>query len=100
MREYARALKPDGFLVASVASSGSYIFCNSNLLPDGSRVITNDPYGNRNGYRLYCFSDREEIAKYFSPTFSEFCFGFADNDYFGIPEKVFWVVCKKLENVT
>ena len=30
-----------------------------------------------------------------TPFFSGFSFGFADNDYYGIQERVFWVVCRK-----
>ena len=95
LKEYQRVLKPGGTLVASVASSNSYIFKGAETLSDGSMRIKSDPYGNRNGYRLFGFHSKEQISDYFTPYFSEFSFGFADNDYFGIEERVFWVVCKK-----
>lgn len=95
LAEYARVLKPDGFLVASVACASSYIFNEATALPDGSFRISADPYGNRNGYRLHAFSEQREIEDYFSRYFSNFSFGFADNDYYGISERVFWVVCRK-----
>jgi SAM-dependent methyltransferase len=95
MREYARVLKPGGFLVASVASRSSFIFENAVELPDGSLEITSDPYGNRNGYRLHAFRTRDDIRDYLTPTFSDFSFGFADNDYYGIAERLFWIVCRK-----
>lgn len=95
LAEYTRVLKPGGFLVASVACTSSYIFNEAAALPDGSFRISADPYGNRNGYRLHAFSERREIEDYFSRYFSNFSFGFADNDYYGISEQVFWVVCRK-----
>jgi SAM-dependent methyltransferase len=95
MREYARVLRKGGYLVASVASRDSYIFAGATALPDGSFVIRADPYGNRNGYRLHAFAKRDEIERYMAPRFSEFSFGFADNDYYGIEERVHWVVCRK-----
>lgn len=95
LAEYARVLKKGGYLVASVACRTSYIFRDAVELPDGSFIIGSDPYGNRNGYRLHAFSETREIEKYFSPSFSNFSFGFADNDYYGISERVFWVACKK-----
>lgn len=95
LAEYARVLKPGGWLVASVACSSSYIFRDAVPLEDGSYVIRADPYGNRDGYRLHAFADKESVRRYFSAWFCNFSFGFADNDYYGISERVFWVVCQK-----
>lgn len=95
LREYARVLRPGGQLVASVASRNSYVFQGSKTLPDGSYLIARDPYGNRNGYRLFAFGSEAEIKEYFSPYFTNFSFGFADNNYYGIEERVFWVVCTR-----
>lgn len=95
LTEYARTMKKGAWLIASVASRNSYIFQNAIALADGSLRVNADPYGNRNGYRLHAFSDKSEIESYFEPHFSNFSFGFADNDYYGVQERVFWVVCQK-----
>lgn len=95
LAEYARVLKQGGYLVASVACKTSYIFKDAVELGDGSLLIKSDPYGNRNGYRLQAFSEVGEIEKHFSRYFTNFSFGFADNDYYGISERVFWVVCQR-----
>jgi ubiquinone/menaquinone biosynthesis C-methylase UbiE len=95
LREYSRVLKKDGFLIASVANKSSYIFKDAKELPDGSMLVMNDPYNNRNGYRLHAFAATPDIKQYFSPLFKNFSFGSADNDYYGISERVFWVVCQK-----
>lgn len=96
LKEYSRVLKKDGFLIASVANRSSYIFDGAEELPDGSMLVINDPYNNRNGYRLHAFSDMPAIERYFSPLFKNFSFGSADNDFYGISERVFWVVCQKV----
>lgn len=95
LNEYSRVLKKGGFVVASVANRASYIFDGAAELSDGSLVVKNDPYNNRNGYRLHGFSTTAQIEKYFSPLFENFSFGSANNEYYGISEKVFWVVCQK-----
>lgn len=95
LHEYSRVLKKDGYLIASVANKSSYIFNNAQELEDGTLIIAKDPYNNRNGYRLQAFSSKEDIEAYFSPLFKNFSFGSADNDYYGITERVFWVVCQK-----
>ena len=79
------------------AASGraSYIFEGAEEHPDGSLTIAADPYGNRNGYRLQAFRNERDLEKYMAPFFSNFSFGSADNNYYGISERVFWVVCQE-----
>jgi ubiquinone/menaquinone biosynthesis C-methylase UbiE len=96
LREYARVLKKGGVLIASVADLNSFVFRNSERLSDGAMKITSDPYNNRNGYRLFGFSSSEEIEVYFGTFFKCFSHGHADNDYYGINEKVFWTTCEKI----
>ncbi|MGO9314984.1 MAG: class I SAM-dependent methyltransferase [Syntrophobacteraceae bacterium] len=95
LKEYSRVLRKDGFLIASVANKSSYIFDGAKELTDGSWLVMNDPYNNRNGYRLHAFATTLDIEQYFSPLFKNFSFGYADNDYYGIFERVFWIVCQK-----
>lgn len=95
LNEYARILKSGGYLVASVADSSSYIFDGAEQDKDGTYEIKNDPYGNRVGYRLRGFSDPDEVMESFSKHFENFSIGHANNDYYGINERVFWVVCQK-----
>ncbi|MBA3536046.1 MAG: class I SAM-dependent methyltransferase [Tatlockia sp.] len=95
LKEYSRVLKKEGYLIASVANKASYIFENAQELDDGTLIVAKDPYNNRNGYRLQAFSSKEDIETYFTPLFKNFSFGSADNDYYGISERVFWVVCQK-----
>jgi len=95
LREYARVLKRGGSLIASIAARSSYIFEGAVECPDGSFVIANDPYGNRNGYRLQAFGRECDIEECMSPFFGDFSFGFADNNYYGVSERVFWVVCER-----
>lgn len=95
LTEYARVLSPGGYLVASVADKSSYIFNHAEELSDGSFRISCDPYNNRVGYRLHAFGSTNEIEKYAGTLFTDFSFGSASNDYYGVHEKVFWIVCRK-----
>lgn len=95
LAEFSRVLKPGGWFVGSVPDAGSYIFDGGKKGEDGCIEITSDPYNARNGYRLKAFSSPEEIEEEFSQEFSDFSFAFAGNDYYGIYEKVHWVVCRK-----
>lgn len=95
LAEYARVMKPGGWLVASVANRSSYIFNDATELADGSFLIRRDPYRNRDGYRLHAFATASELETVFSRHFSNFSHGAAANDYFGISERLFWVVCQK-----
>lgn len=95
LTEYYRVLKPGGTLIASVAEKGSYIFDKADEQTDGTMRINNDPYSNRNGYRLHGFTLESEIENYFSKLFSNFSFGSSNNNYYGIDERAIWVVCEK-----
>ena len=95
LKEYHRVLKHGGILITSVADEGSYIFKNAEKLSDGTMMIKDDPYKNRSGYRLQGFSSESDIEEYFSKYFNKFSFGKSNNDYYGIREQVFWVVCEK-----
>lgn len=96
LAEYARVLKPGGRIIASVADSASFIFAGAERLPDGSYRVAHDHYGNRVGYRLHGFADRGELETYFSDFFRNFSIGSSNNDYYGIDERLFWVVCEKI----
>lgn len=96
MQEYSRVLRPGGWLIASVPDVRSYIFDDASKLPDGTYEITKDPYANRIGYRLHPFADIDGIRNALNPFYKNFCFASAYNNYFGVDEKVFWVVCENL----
>ncbi len=100
LEEYLRVLKPGGWLITSVAHRKSYIFNDAEELADGTMRITNDPYNNRNGYRLQGFASKNDIEKYFSEGFVNYSFGSANNNYFGVDERLFWVVCEKKEKTS
>jgi len=95
MNEYARVIKPKGWLVASMGRRSSFIFKDAIPLEDGTLRIQVDPYGNRVGYRLHAFTNKDEIESCLSPWFVNFSFGSAENDYYGINEPLFWVVCQR-----
>ena len=96
LKEYHRVLKPGGTLIASVADKKSYIFQDADDLSDGTSRINNDPYNNRNGYRLHGFSSESQIENYFSKYYEKFSFGHSNNNYYGIQERLFWLVCETL----
>ena len=95
LAEYKRILKLGGVLITSVADLNSYIFKDAEKMLDGTMRIKNDPYNNRNDYRLHGFSSKEKIENYFSTFFKNFSFGTAINNYYGVDERLFWLVCEK-----
>ncbi|MBE0515246.1 class I SAM-dependent methyltransferase [Sulfurimonas sp.] len=95
LNEISRVIKQGGVFITSLPNDNSYIFKDAVRQNDGSFLIQNDYYNNRNGYRLQSFESAEEIEKRIQDYFTNFSFGHAYNDYYGIDEKVFWVVCEK-----
>lgn len=93
LKEYNRVLKKKGVFITSVVHSESYILRGGINLEDGTTIVKNDPYNNRNGYRLQGFKSKNDIIKVFSPFFENFSFGQGHNNWYGIDENVWWLVC-------
>lgn len=95
LAEYSRVMKKGGILVASLVHADSYILQGGDKLLDGTTIVRHDPYNNRNGYRLHSFATIKEIKELFSDYFDSFSFGQGHNNWYGIDENVWWVVCTK-----
>ena len=93
--EIARVLKPGGTLVFSAPKSTSYILHDAIDLGDGHMQITNDPYGVRAGAILKKFDRESDIENALSPNFADFASGSCQNDFWGIEEHVWTVVCRR-----
>ena len=94
VNEIARVLKPAGQFVFSAPTASSYIMRGAEDLGDGHMRIANDPYGVRNGAILKKFDRESDIATALSPAFDEFSIGSCRNDFWGIEEHVWIVVCR------
>ena len=93
--EIARVLKPGGSFVFSAPIGTSYIMRGANDLGDGHMQVANDPYGVRNGTILKKFDRGSDIEAALSPTFEDFAIGSCRNDFWGVDEHVWIVVCCK-----
>ena len=95
LREYARVLKKDAYLIASVLDNKSFILKDGIKQADGTTIVTSDPYNNRNGYRLRGFDNTDEIIEVFDEFYYDFSFGKGHNNWYGIDENSWWCVCRK-----
>lgn len=93
--EIARVCKPGAGFVFSAPVGSSYIMRGARDTGGGLMEIQNDPYGVRNGYLLQKFDSEAEIVRALSPVFGDFAFGVCKNDFWGIEEHVWTVVCKR-----
>ena len=98
LAEIARVLEPEGFFIASLPMSDTYILNNAKPLSDGHYEITNDPYGLRNGTVFRAFASEEEIRKALAPFFKDFSIGYCNDMFWGIHQKIWTVVCRCLKN--
>jgi len=93
--EIARVLKPTGTFVFSAPKATSYILRGAIDLGDGHMEIANDPYGIRNGSILKKFDCEADIVSALTPLFEGYAIGSCENDFWGIQEHVWIVVCSK-----
>lgn len=95
LQEIARVMKPAGRFIFSAPMGTSYILDGAKPLSDGHMQIANDPYGVRNGYVMRKFDSAAEIETTLSPLFTDARVGTARNDWWGIDEQVWIVVCTR-----
>lgn len=95
VKEFARVLKPEGFLVMSIPKKTCFIYEKSELALPGYQIIRNDPYEVRNGAILRMFEDEQEIKREFSKYFEDFIFGSIHDDCFGFDYHWHLVVCRR-----
>jgi SAM-dependent methyltransferase len=94
--ELGRVLKPGGLLVANFPDEDNFILQNSVRQPDGSLLITSDPYGLRNGSRFVAAKDAMELAEMLSPQFRVIGIGHQNDDYFGLRVSGYIAVAQRI----
>lgn len=95
VKEFARVMKPGGYLVLSIPKKTCFIFKDSQKLAAGYQVIKNDYFGSRNGEVFRIFKDEREIEKSFTKYFKNFTFGSVHDDCFGLNYHWHMVICQK-----
>lgn len=93
--EIARVMKPGARWVLSAPIATSYIFAGAIDRGEGHMEIRNDPYGVRNGYVLKKFDSAADIETALGAWFTDFHIGACRNDFWGIEEHVWTVVCRR-----
>ena len=96
MAEIARVLEPEGYFIASLPMTDTFILKDSKPLEGHHFEITHDPYGLRKGVIFRAFASPQEVQETLSSEFHDFHIGYCDDDYWGINQKVWVVVCRKL----
>jgi SAM-dependent methyltransferase len=96
LREISRVMKPGARFVFSAPIGTGYILRGAKDLGGGHMEIANDPYGIRNGYVFRKFDAESEIEQTLAPWFGDFHIGACRNDFWGIEEHVWTVVCTRL----
>lgn len=95
VKEFARILKKNGYLILSIPKKTCFIYHDSEKLKDGYQIIRNDPFNIRNGEILRMFEDETEIKNTFSKYFKNFVFASIHDDCFGFDYHWHLVVCQK-----
>jgi SAM-dependent methyltransferase len=95
VREIARVMRPGARFVFSAPIGSSYIMQGSRDVGDGHREIMHDPYGMRAGVVMKKFDDEAEISEAVGEWFTDLRIGSCRNDFWGINEHVWIVVCHR-----
>ncbi|GHU50039.1 hypothetical protein AGMMS49975_00270 [Clostridia bacterium] len=94
--EYARVIKPGGYIIAAVLSADSPLVSKSECVSDCLYVVRKDEYGLRNGYRLFAASDEKDVTDAMGKFFTDFSFGREINDFYGFENNLYWVTARRI----
>ena len=95
VKEFARALKQDGYLILSIPKKTCFIYKNSIEKSKGYNIIKDDYFKVRNDEILRVFENEQEIEETFSPYFKAFTFASIHDDCFGLEYHWHLCVCRK-----
>lgn len=93
--EICRVLGTGGTLICSLPMHDGYIMQGAQDQGGGHYRIAQDPYGYRAGTVFRVFASEGEVREALAAQFEDIVVGFCDDDFFGIRQKVWIVVCKK-----
>lgn len=95
LAEIVRVLKPEGRFVFSAPMASSYILEGALDLGEGHMEVAHDPYDLRVGTILKKFDDEAAIRGALEPWFTDFAIGCCRNNFWGVEEHVWTVVCRR-----
>lgn len=93
LTEVSRVLKPGGRFVFSIPTKESYLVDGGHIQSGEIALILNDPLSVRNGTRVKYFSDKQDLVDCLSPWFSNIKIGKSLNNWWGIKEFCWTIVC-------
>ena len=94
--EFARVCASKAWLVLSIPKKSCFIYRDSHDIGNGYRIIRDDYFqGLRNGEKMRCFNDTDEIEAAFSTHFTNFRFASIHDDCFGLNYHWHLAVCQK-----
>lgn len=96
INELARVVKQGGLIVTNFPDENNAVLANSVRQPDGSLLITEDPFNLRNGSRFITPKNADHIRELLSPNFKVLAIGHQDDDYYGLRVSGYLVVAQKV----
>ena len=88
--EISRVLKPGGFFIGSMPAMNHFIFSGCEPCDDGSVIIREDMLGLRNGDRLQCSADSDNVTQMLLPFFENIKIGHITDKCFGMVRDLYY----------
>lgn len=101
LEEITRVLKPGGYFIANFPAftdlpiPSNFILNNSIATDDGHVIITNDPFGIRNGYKFKAFRSEQQIIDELSDRYCDISVGYTFDNFYGLQQNLYIVTAKK-----
>ena len=93
--ELARVMKKGGLLIANFPDEENAVLSKSVRQPDGSLLITADPFGLRNGIRFMTARNATDIVAMLAPDYQITAVGHQNDDFYGLRVSGYLVVAQR-----
>ncbi len=94
LREIRRVIAKDGYFIGNIPDSKNTVIRDAVINDRREALITNDPFGIRNGVTLQICDTKDELIKLLSPFFKDISVGHFDEDFYGLRVSGLLFVCK------
>ncbi len=92
LKEVTRVLKPGGWLIANFIMRSpnvdvideSFILDNCQWIEDGHFIVKNDLYGIRNGYKMKCFNNQDDLSNTLGLYYQQIGIGSYFENHYGV----------------
>jgi hypothetical protein len=96
MCEIARVIRKGGIFIANLPAPDNSLVASGHEQEDGSVIISDDPFGLRNGIRFMVARSYQDVGRLLGPWFDPIGIGHQRDDFYGLVVSAYIFAARKI----